>query len=397
MYPPIYNERLIFQRPIPIVDVVQENAVIIEADDKDDDLMGAACGINVIAEPIEPNINEFDIDAHAENANAENEGEFDEEVDNETVNLVKTEKVIYSSALEELEQFLNDEDLLVDPNEATDDPPNEAAQSVDTSAPAHENIPRVIESIIVNNIPTIGSNDDNIDSDASRNQEEHVFFESSSTAEEIVSNEFEKVEESLSDEDSLIEPNETTGSQNELSDDDEWYSNETTDSQNEFSDGIGCDPKDVEAVTTSVSAQDSISSEGESTIVSNMMTSSSNDDSNDCDAPPDEEEHVLFESSSTAEENVSNVRDVTNNMPRVGSNDANIDIPLNVEAAVLRGAVGIETVVNIDDEITMTFTGTQIGRPIQSVSIPPDFIKREADRISGEIPYKEDKVRIFIQ
>lgn len=45
-----------------------------------------------------------------------------------------------------------------------------------------------------------------------------------------------------------------------------------------------------------------------------------------------------------------------------------------------------------DDEMEMRFTGNQIVRPIQSILVPSDFIKREKDRISGEIPYKEDEV-----
>lgn len=372
MYPPIYNERLILQRPIPIVDVVQENAVIFKVDDDIDGRMGATNVTNErIAELIGPNINQL--------------------VDDETVHVVKTEKVIYGSALVELEQFLNNENSLTDSNETT---PQSELSDENGCDPPNE----VIESVIVINMPIISSNDDNIYIDAASNPEAHVLLDAAATAEVNVSNEFGKVEGSLSNEDSLIAPNETADSQSELGDQNECDKNDTADCQSESCDENGGDLMNLEPIATSAPAHESIPSLLQPNIVDNRPAISSNDDDIDFVAPPSSEAHVLLETAATAQESVSHgIGSISiNNFPEVGSTGANIESPPNVEAAVLGGDVAIETVVTIDDDITMTFTGTQIGRPIQSISIPSDFVKREADRISGEIPYKEDKVGISI-
>lgn len=45
-----------------------------------------------------------------------------------------------------------------------------------------------------------------------------------------------------------------------------------------------------------------------------------------------------------------------------------------------------------DDEIEIKFKGTKFPVPIQSAALPSDFVKRENDRISGDMPYKEEEV-----
>lgn len=69
------------------------------------------------------------------------------------------------------------------------------------------------------------------------------------------------------------------------------------------------------------------------------------------------------------------------------------------ETAESEGAVGGVTIVTFndsdDEELYMSFKGVEIGRPLQSDAIPTDFIKKEDDRISGSIPFKEETVCFY--
>lgn len=294
MYPAIYDERRIWQFPIPVVEI-NENAAIVELENS-----GA---------------NSNEIFAQILNAEAENDipvAERDENIQR-SANIIefKVEREIYGAASQELEQFLqdqpewNDNETIVSEQVVCD------VERVDSSI--------AIVSAIGKTVPKpIMCDADGGESSILTEQERiSVSFEAEiasiqtdtvidKTVQELVVNGADGVDSLIASEQKQVTA--TFGSGTSIG--------ETV-------------PRNVVSETDD--------------IVSSILTEATND----IHCAEDGETTVIF-------------------------NDSD------------------------DEELCMTFIGPKIGLPIQSDPIPTDFIKKENDRISGNIPYKEDAVCIYL-